>query len=119
MEFKFVFLFIVSRFVFVNAQCHNLCSGHGSCDLDGICDCYDGYAGGDCSLKECPSATAWVDYAVGNQMAHETVECANRGKCDRQTGLCSCEAGYYGVWVFVLFISFIFVLSLLLPHIFL
>jgi hypothetical protein len=90
-----LFLFVL-RLSYVFGQCHKLCSGHGACDMDGICTCYDGYAGGDCSLKECPSATSWVDYAVDNQKAHEMAECANRGTCDRSTGLCSCEPGYYG-----------------------
>jgi len=80
----------------VSGQCHNLCSGHGTCDLNGVCSCFDSYTGADCSLRECPTAFAWVDYAVDNQQAHQLVECANRGHCNRKTALCQCEPGYYG-----------------------
>ena len=80
----------------VEGQCHNRCSGHGTCDKTGTCECYANWLGGDCSLRRCPHANAWVDYAVGNQQAHQAAECSNRGICDRATGQCACDSGFSG-----------------------
>ena len=33
------------------ANCLNDCSGHGDCTEDGICNCHDNWAGGDCSIQ--------------------------------------------------------------------
>ena len=45
----------------------------------------------------CPSGTAWVDYATGNNIAHAALtECSNMGVCDRATGRCSCRLGFSG-----------------------
>lgn len=45
----------------------------------------------------CPSATAWVDHATGDNTAHAPLtECSNMGVCDRATGRCSCRSGFSG-----------------------
>ena len=79
-----------------SGQCHNRCSGHGSCDVYGRCSCDDNWQGADCSLRSCPLGTAWVDLASSPNSAHAYAECSNRGICDRSTGVCRCESGYTG-----------------------
>lgn len=72
--------------------CPNLCNAHGQCsDPDGVCDCYEGWTGADCSLMICPYGPAWADKAVSVDTAHQDMECSNRGLCNRGTGVCSCE----------------------------
>lgn len=45
----------------------------------------------------CPSGTAWVDHATGDNIAHAALtECSNMGACDRATGRCSCRSGFSG-----------------------
>ncbi|KAJ8605581.1 hypothetical protein CTAYLR_000006 [Chrysophaeum taylorii] len=80
-----------------------ICSGHGHCaentssGLDETCVCDDGFAGGDCSQRICPSGRAWVDVATGNNTAHgRYVECSDMGYCDRYTGVCACREGFTG-----------------------
>ncbi len=65
-----------------NTGCPSRCSGHGLCSTDmsnsGVCQCYTGYIGIDCSLRLCPSHTAWVDYPTANNTAHAAfTECSN------------------------------------------
>jgi hypothetical protein len=65
-----------------NTGCPSRCSGHGLCSTDGsnsgICQCYSGFIGIDCSLRLCPSHTAWVDYPTANNTAHAAfTECSN------------------------------------------
>lgn len=153
--------------------CPNACSSHGYCTGPSTetCECHQGWAGGDCSIREyeiflvlflfildylvvdcrqsiytriiytdpccillllkldiykekasrsdnpiphliqnllpnayftmasglCPSGTAWVDRATGNNTAHAALtECSNMGVCDRVTGRCSCRSGFTG-----------------------
>lgn len=40
---------------------------------------------------------AWVGYVVNANDAHPTVECSNKGTCDRTTGECACFANYEGI----------------------
>jgi hypothetical protein len=58
--------------------------------------CFEGYMGGDCSLQSCPFGLAWVDYATGNDIAHNPAECSNMGACDRSSGVCECRTGWDG-----------------------
>ncbi len=44
----------------------NFCSGHGSCGPKDACECYHGYTGGDCSLRQCLSGPAWADAPAGD-----------------------------------------------------
>ena len=72
------------------------CSGHGVCD-DGdsatfSCECWEGYFGGDCSMRSCGYGLSWFQYPSGDDVSHdELAECSNAGTCDRSTGLCTCS----------------------------
>jgi hypothetical protein len=90
----------------VQAACDNQCSGHGHCEIDDVCKCYDNWGvglsldSGDCSDRICPFELAWVETPVSllNDVGHyhRYAECANRGICDRSTGNCECFDGYEG-----------------------
>jgi len=95
--------------VAANAACDNGCSGHGTCGIDDVCDCYDNFGvgltmeSGDCSDRICPFEIAWVDNpfifntdAKNFQQFHYYAECAGRGICNRGSGLCECFDGYEG-----------------------
>ena len=78
--------------------CPNLCSSNGHCDtFGGVCECYDGFYGGDCALRTCPSGPSWSDLAAGVDDAHNDAECSGRGLCDTGTGQCTCETGFEGL----------------------
>jgi len=79
--------------------CPNSCSGNGKCTTWGVCECFTGFsfdAAPDCSLRNCPLGPAWSDSATADDVAHNFAECSNRGKCDRNTGQCSCDAMFEG-----------------------
>lgn len=84
------------------AKCDNACSGHGSCQINGICDCYDNWGiglyhdSGDCSERVCPYEFAWVDTPTASGYHHKYVECAAKGTCNRDSGECECFPGYEG-----------------------
>lgn len=85
----------------VSARCPSsdeppYCSGHGWCSVFSRCDCWDGWTGGDCSLRTCPRSLAWADVATADETAHGLAECSNRGTCDRTTGRCACDEGFEG-----------------------
>lgn len=86
----------------VNAACDNGCSGHGTCSVDDVCQCYDNWGigldmdTGDCSDRICPFEIAWVDTPDSDGEFHRYAECAGRGICNRGTGLCECFEGYEG-----------------------
>merc|ERR1712078_276220 len=44
----------------------------------------------------CPKSAAWVDSSTASNTAHVSVECSNKGNCDRKTGECKCFDGYDG-----------------------
>jgi len=83
--------------------CENGCSGNGICKINANCDCYVGldgekaWTGADCSLRTCPKDMAWVADVVNANDLHGSVECSNRGICDRKTGTCQCQTGYDGI----------------------
>merc|ERR1719183_210764 len=89
----------------VQAACDNQCSGHGSCMVDDVCDCYDNWGvglgaslgeSGDCSDRVCPFEIAWVDSPNSDGSFHNYAECSGKGLCDRGSGLCECFDGYEG-----------------------
>ena len=49
------------------------------------------------STDLCPNGTAWTDYAVGVDNAHNPAVCSNRGVCDYSSGKCMCEEGFEGL----------------------
>nr|CCA25746.1 mastigoneme putative [Albugo laibachii Nc14] len=80
----------------LHSACPNKCSGHGRCKANDVCDCMQNWGGGDCSLRVCPYTRAWHDTAIGTNDAHYYAECANRGICNRDKGLCVCDDGFTG-----------------------
>jgi len=84
------------------SACDNHCSGHGTCNTDDVCTCYDNWGigqahdSGDCSERVCPYELAWVDTPNKQGKFHKYVECSGRGLCDRGTGECQCFDGYEG-----------------------
>lgn len=74
------------------------CNGHGTCHDHPtyLCECDDGWQGGDCNERVCPSGFAWFDDPSTDDKAHEMAECSNRGICDRVSGECSCAPGFTG-----------------------
>jgi len=76
--------------------CPNKCSGHGSCGKNDVCICMQNWVGGDCAGRLCPFARAWHDTAEGDDDAHYYAECANRGICDREKGVCECDEPFTG-----------------------
>lgn len=93
---------LVAFFATAQAGCDNACSGHGTCQLDGVCDCYDNWGmgmshdSGDCSDRVCPFELSWVDKPDSSGDRHDYAECAGRGICNRESGDCECFAGYEG-----------------------
>jgi len=79
-----------------NAMCPNSCSGNGKCGAFDKCECHQNWEGPDCSLRTCPYELAWVDVGTDTNDAHYYAECANKGICDRKTGICKCFDGYEG-----------------------
>lgn len=74
-----------------SALCPDACSGHGACGRSDKCECYNNFQGYNCAQKTCAFSEAWSDDG-----AHSYAECGNRGKCNRDTGLCECHEGYEG-----------------------
>jgi len=63
--------------------------------LEGTTQVYD-WTGPDCSLKTCPSAPAVFALPHATNSHTQVVECANVGKCNRETGVCECQKGFTG-----------------------
>jgi hypothetical protein len=95
------FIFIVSL-SYISGKCDNACSGHGSCTLRGVCECYDNWGlglshdSGDCSQRICPYEFAWVDTPDKSGYHHKYSECSAKGICNRDSGECECFPGYEG-----------------------
>lgn len=67
------------------------CGGNGFCSgaPDYKCTCYEGWSGGACAQRTCPSGMGWDPLSP-------LEECSGRGACDRRTGRCMCEPGVTG-----------------------
>jgi hypothetical protein len=89
-------LFAFGLIAAANAMCPNSCSGNGKCGAFDKCECHQNWQGPDCSLRTCPYELAWVDVGTDTDDAHYYAECANKGICDRKTGICKCFDGYDG-----------------------
>ena len=74
--------------------CPNKCSRNGTCTPLGICSCNNGFTGGDCSIRTCPSAAAFSDVADAVDVAHRNLPCSGKGTC--VNGTCLCSAGFTG-----------------------
>ena len=75
------------------------CSGHGTCSgaSNYACTCYEGWTGGRCAERTCPTGKAWFDEASATDTAHaDGVECSSKGICDRDSGKCWCQLGWGG-----------------------
>lgn len=83
-------------------SCDNDCSGHGTCGLHDVCECFEGWAqglthmSGDCSDRVCPYDFAFVSNPTNKTKRHEYMECSARGICNRESGECECFPGYEG-----------------------
>ena len=103
----YIVLFIFSiEYAYSVCVSLNNCNGHGRCNFaTSTCDCFDGwgaatdialYRAPDCSQMTCPSGKAWGDVPTAFNTAHHTMECSNKGICDRTSGKCVCSAGFGG-----------------------
>ncbi|CAM9648247.1 unnamed protein product [Hapterophycus canaliculatus] len=55
-----VALTVLLCFRIAEGVCPNMCSGHGECGQDNVCECESGWdLVSDCSLKECPTGVSW------------------------------------------------------------
>lgn len=74
------------------------CNGKGNINsLTGLCDCFSGYRGADCSLRYCPYGSSWLSAPkYQHERNRERVECSNMGTCDIFSGKCTCRPGYEG-----------------------
>ena len=92
--------------------CPNLCSGHGNCyyekhfaqkagrtydlawDAEHAmgCQCFQGYRGIACELKECHSGPDPLG-GYGNEAGRD---CSGRGICNYETGRCECFKDWFG-----------------------
>lgn len=97
-----ILVLLLATVATVYSACDNHCSGHGTCNTDDVCTCYDNWGigqahdSGDCSERVCPYELAWVDDPNRNGKFHKYAECSGRGLCDRATGECQCFDGYEG-----------------------
>ena len=76
----------VPKIANMGGSCPSDCSGKGYCRAEGRCTCFVGFTGYDCSQRSCAIAQSWD---TGANVVHKQVECANRGICDRISGLCA------------------------------
>ena len=94
---SFVLLLLLECSERTTAACPNHCSGHGVCNIDTTCTCYNGYTEADCSLRSCPHGLPWFSVASSTDTVHSgTTECSSVGTCDRTSGMCACQSGFTG-----------------------
>jgi hypothetical protein len=79
----------LSRDSFVSCGGTPVCNDHGTCGIDGICDCDDGYEGITCTLELEPE-----EWYCNNLIMTNPDSCSGNGDCTR-TG-CDCDDGWIG-----------------------
>jgi len=69
------------------AACPNACSQRGTCNDENVCNCFDGWTGGDCARRSCPYGLSWSATSYDNLV-------------DDRTGadIIMSSPGGYGVW---------------------
>lgn len=69
------------------------CNDRGTCSNSPqyLCTCNSGYSGGACEKTDCPTGTAWFDYATATDTAHASATCSARGTCLDEHGVCTCD----------------------------
>jgi hypothetical protein len=77
------------------SACVNNCNMNGVCDTSGVCTCFDGYAGIDCSERKCPVGRRLSDIPRDFDTAHAYEECSGQGACIIG-GVCKCDANFAG-----------------------
>ncbi|KAL4110106.1 hypothetical protein PRIC1_001799 [Phytophthora ramorum] len=77
---------------------NGVCDGKGSCSAGTsyACICNTGFAGFDCSMRECVKGAAWFDGATAPDTAHALAQCSGRGSCSTTSGACTCLAPFTG-----------------------
>ncbi|KAG7376496.1 hypothetical protein PHYPSEUDO_013294 [Phytophthora pseudosyringae] len=75
---------------------NGVCDGRGTCSGSYQCICNTGFAGHDCSIRECPKGAAWFDGAIAPDTAHAPAQCSGRGLCATSSGICTCLAPFTG-----------------------
>ena len=73
----------------------------GLCTVNNTCVCYQNFTNLDCSGYTCPNGTLWFDRAISTDVdetpiAHGVAECAGHGTCNRDNGICDCDAAWTG-----------------------
>ncbi len=54
------FICLLSLLAYIRGYCQKNCNGHGTCEANDKCNCYNGpdgtaaWTGADCSLRTCP-----------------------------------------------------------------
>ena len=97
-----IFILVFTAATVSAGGCDNSCSGHGTCSVKGVCQCYDNFGvglshdSGDCSDRICPYEISWVDTPDKSGKHHRYAECAGAGICNRASGECACFPGYEG-----------------------
>jgi hypothetical protein len=89
-------LLVASTVPLSYGQCPNSCSRNGICNPLGSCECTNGFEGGDCSLRTCPTGNAFFDAPEIDDVAHLKTTCSGRGLCNHKTGDCECEESFSG-----------------------
>ena len=94
-----LFLFLLP--LHTHANCPNNCKGKGLCTVNNTCVCYQNFTNLDCSGYTCPNGTLWFDRAISTDVdktpiAHGVAECAGHGTCNRDNGICDCDAAWTG-----------------------
>ena len=101
---------VAAAVVATTSTCPNSCSHRGVCSAaTGLCTCYPGFDGSDCSLKACPHGCSAAGKCVDGKCVCDAGragldcslrscpnDCSGRGFCDVATGQCACRRSWGG-----------------------